>query len=143
MIRTHHWKIEKIIETDKDKIESYYENVKISLVCSGTASLEIAKRGIPQLIIYKLNYFTELIGSFFVKVRYANIINILENKMLIPELTNSSLNKKIFVKKFKDLLENNKCNDDQIRTVRKVIRKIEMPISPCKIAAKEILKYIQ
>ena len=36
-----------------------------------------------------------------------------------------------------------KYNDDQIRTVKKVIRKIEMPMSPCNIAAKEILKYIQ
>ena len=39
----------------------------MGIVTSGTASLEISKRLIPQLIIYKLNLLTEIIAKFFVK----------------------------------------------------------------------------
>ena len=64
------------------------------------------KRNIPQLVIYKLNYFTELIARLFIKIKFANILNILwQNKMIIPEITNSNLNpKNIFIKQFKNLI---------------------------------------
>ena len=55
-------------------MENYFLKTKIALVCSGTASLEIAKRGIPQLVIYKLNIFTELIVRFFIRIKFANIL---------------------------------------------------------------------
>ena len=50
-----------------------------------------------------MNYFTELILKFFVKVKYANIINIMADKMIIPEITNSKLNNNNFLKAFKKL----------------------------------------
>ena len=53
---------------------------------------------IPIIVIYKLNFFTEFIASFLVKIKFANILNILENKMIIPEITNSNLKKKRFYK---------------------------------------------
>lgn len=140
--KTKKWQIETIITTDNEKIENYYLKTKFALVCSGTATLEIAKRGIPQLIIYKLNYLTELIASFFVKVKFANIINILENKMIIPELTNSKLSKNVFIKKFNNLLMNEESNNRQIQEVNKVIKKIEMSKSPYKIAVEAIQKIL-
>ena len=50
---------------------------KFAVVCSGTATLEIAKRNIPQLVIYKFNFFTSAIASLLINVKYANLINIL------------------------------------------------------------------
>ena len=111
-------------------------------MCSGTASLEIAKRGIPQLIIYKLNILTEFIASFLVKVKYANIINILENKMIIPELTNSKLKKKIFIKKFNELIINEKMNHTQMTKVKEIIKKIEMSKPPYEIACERIKVFL-
>ena len=86
-----------------DKFDEYYDNVFISITCSGTASLEIAKRNIPQIVIYKLNYFTELILKFFVKVKYACLLNIISKKMIIPEIVNSNLNNKKLINTFKNL----------------------------------------
>ena len=48
------WKTETIISTDMSKFDQYYEDVYISITCSGTASLEIAKRNIPQIVILSL-----------------------------------------------------------------------------------------
>ena len=72
-------KIKTIVITDQTKIEDYFSEVYASVTCSGTASLEIAKRMIPQLIIYKFNFLTSVIVKYFVKVKYANLINIFSN----------------------------------------------------------------
>ena len=79
--KTSHWKIKTIIITDQEKIEDYFREVYASVTCSGTASLEIPKRMIPQSVIYKFNFLTILIAKYFVKVKYANLINIFVNKL--------------------------------------------------------------
>ena len=140
--RTKKWKMDTIIIMDDKKMENYFLKTKIALVCSGTASLEIAKRGIPQLVIYKLNYITELIASFFIKIKFANILNILENKMIIPEITNSNLKKNIFIKQFDNLLLDEKSNSKQIEEVSRAISKIELLNTPFEIAAEGIKKFL-
>ena len=136
---TKSWKLKIIISTNALEIEKNYSNCSKALVCSGTASLEIAKRNIPQLIIYKLNFFTELIAKNFIKVKYANILNILDNKLIIPEITNSNLNKVSFEKGFKKLINDNKSNEEQINKINKILEKIETKNSPFYSAAMRIL----
>jgi len=137
------WKIKTIITTDKILIEKYYLISKFALVCSGTVSLEIAKRKIPQLVIYKLNFLTEIILKKFVKVRYANIINIVANKMIVPELTNSSLTKKKFIKYFVNLITDFDSNERQIIAINSYLKQIETKQPPFTIAAKKINEYLQ
>ena len=123
-------------------INNIFDMTELAVVCSGTASLEITKREIPQLVIYKLNLLTELIGSFFIKIKYACIINIFENKMIIPELTNSKLNKKDFIIKFKSLLIDKKFNYNQIKESRRVINQITQKKPPYKYIVENIKKII-
>ncbi|MDC0057523.1 hypothetical protein OAJ74_05160 [Alphaproteobacteria bacterium] len=137
------WKIKTIITTDKILIEKYYSNSKFALVCSGTASLEIAKREIPQLIIYKINFFTEIILKMFVKIRYANIINIIADKIIIPELTNSKLNKRIFIKNFVKLITDLDSNKKQIFQIKRFLNQIETKQPPFTVAAKKIEEYLR
>ncbi len=137
--RTKEWKIKVTISDKKDEIDSYFSNTKIAIVCSGTASLEIAKRGIPQLVIYKLNLFTELILKLIVNVKFANLLNIFANKMIIPELVNSNLNKKLFLKELNNLLNNEKANNYQKNEVNKILDNILMNDSPYKIAANRVM----
>ena len=51
---------------------------------SGTVSLEICKAKIPSIIIYKMNFLNYLIVKMLVKIKYANIINIINDKEIIP-----------------------------------------------------------
>ena len=127
---TKKWKIKTIITTDIKNIDKHFKKTKLALVCSGTASLEVAKRGIPQLVIYKLNIITEFIIKFIVKVKFANIINIVENKVIIPELINSKLTKNNFKSNFNDLISNDYINKKQIQAVKKFFNKIELNKAP-------------
>ena len=67
---------------------------------SGTISLEICNANIPSIIIYKINMINYLIMKFLVKVKFANIINIINNKEIIPELLQSECNSQEIYKRY-------------------------------------------
>ena len=140
--KTKNWKMKVKIITNLKDIEDTFKFTSKALVCSGTASLEIAKREIPQLVIYKLNYFTEMLAKNFMKIRFANIINIFEDKIIIPEITNSKLNKKSFLYEFIKLINDNDVNNIQINNVKISLKKIEANYPPYFLAAKRIMSYL-
>ncbi len=141
-IKTSNWKTKTFISSDIDNFSKYYDDVFISITCSGTASLEIAKRNIPQIVIYKLNFFTEIIIKLFVKVKNACLINIISKKSIIPEIINSNLTNKKLIKEFENLLNNEDVRINQIEEVNRYIPNIEKDESPYDISAKRILSII-
>ncbi len=139
---TKHWKTDTIISTDISKFDDYYEDVYISITCSGTASLEIAKRNIPQIIIYKLNYFTEILLKPLVKIKYANLINIISDQMIIPEVINSNLNKKNLLSNFLNLFNSKNNQENQINLINIYLKEIVNDFSPYDVSVKRIIKLL-
>ena len=139
---TKDWKIETIISVNNNKNEKLYMNVFISVTCSGTASLEISKRLIPQIVFYKLNFLTYFVFSFLVSVRFANILNILSNKMIIKEVVNRNLNKKKLLEAFDVLLNDQNFRDKQILEIRKYLPEIQSKINPYDVCEKRITEII-
>ena len=136
------WKIETIISVNHEMNEKFYKDVFVSVTCSGTASLEISKRMIPQIVLYKLNFLTFFIFSFLIKIRYANILNILNNSMIIKEVVNRDLNKKNLLKAFDKLLNDNNFRDTQIYNIKKSLPEIQSFNNPYEICEKRINKII-
>ena len=136
--KTKLWKTKTTISNDISKFDKYFDEVFVSVTCSGTASLEIAKRNIPQIIIYKLNYLTELILKLFVKVKRACILNIVTSEIIIPEIVNSNLTKNNIINSFKKLLDDKQFRSNQIININKNLCKIESDISPYEISANRI-----
>ena len=139
---TKNWKIDTIISVNNEKNEKLYKDVFVSVTCSGTASLEISKRLIPQIVFYKLNFLTYFIFSFLVTVRFANILNILSNKMIIKEVINRNLNKKKLLEAFDVLLNDQNFRDKQILEIRKYLPEIQSKINPYDICEKRITEII-
>ena len=139
---TKKWKIETIISVSNKKNEKLYNDVFISVTCSGTASLEISKRMIPQIVFYKLNFLTYYIFSLLVSVRFANILNILSNKMIIKEVVNRNLNKKNLLEAFDILFNNKEFRDKQILDIRKYLPEIQSKTNPYDICEKRIIEII-
>ena len=104
--------------------------------------MEISKRMIPQIIIYKLNFLTYFIFSFLVNIRFANILNILSNKMIIKEVVNRNLNKKNLLEAFDILLNDQNFRDKQILEVQKYLPEIQNKNDPYEICEKRITEII-
>ena len=90
------------------------ENIKkevllnsIFAVCkSGTVSLQVCNSNVPSIIIYKLNFINFMIFKLLVNVKFANIINIINNKEVIPELLQSECNAKEIYNSVSYILKN-------------------------------------
>jgi lipid-A-disaccharide synthase len=77
----------------------------LSLVCSGTATLEAAIIGNPFLIIYKTSWLNYLLYKPLVKVPYIGMVNIVAGKEIIPELIQSKATPQRIAKEALRLME--------------------------------------
>ena len=63
-----------------------------AIVTSGTATLETALLGTPQIVCYKSSYLSFLIAKFVVKLKYISLVNIIMEKGVIDELIQFNCN---------------------------------------------------
>ena len=56
-----------------------------ALAASGTVSLELTAFGVPHVITYRFGFLTNKILKHFAGTKYANLINILADRFIIPE----------------------------------------------------------
>lgn len=85
-------KIPDWIIIEKDDPRKSLECADLALVASGTSTLEAAVFGTPMIIIYKMSNISWFISKLFIKVKYAGMVNIIAESMIIPELLQNDLN---------------------------------------------------
>jgi lipid-A-disaccharide synthase len=59
---------------------------RAAMVASGTATLETALLGTPEVIVYRISPATWFLGKFLLKVRMFGIVNIILGEEVVPEL---------------------------------------------------------
>lgn len=59
---------------------------RAALVTSGTATLEAALIGVPQVVCYKGGSVSYAIGKRLVKVKYISLVNLIMDKVVVAEL---------------------------------------------------------
>lgn len=62
------------------------DRLDFALVCSGTASLEVALAGVPHAIAYRTSGFNYAIARSLVRVPYIGLANLILDKPAVPEL---------------------------------------------------------
>jgi len=108
-----------------EKIKSHILSKSIFAVAkSGTVSLEICHAKVPSIIIYKMNFLNYLIVKMLVKVKYANIINIINDEEIIPELIQNECNPKEIFNSVVYLLKNPELMKKQMNICQKTLNDI-------------------
>ena len=100
-------------------------NSVFAVAKSGTVSLEICNANIPSIIIYKINMINYWIMKFLVKVKFANIINIINNKEVIPELLQGECNAKEIFNSVNYLLGHPDLINLQLENIKKTLKNIK------------------
>jgi lipid-A-disaccharide synthase len=59
---------------------------RAAIVASGTATLETALLGTPEVIVYRISPGSWLVGKMFINVRFYGIVNIILGEEIVPEL---------------------------------------------------------
>ena len=109
---------------------------------SGTVSLEICNANVPSIIIYKMNFFNYMIVKILVKIKYANIINIINNKEVIPELIQKECNAKEIYRSVIYFLKNPSLMEQQIKDCQNTLEEIRSKTSSTGEASSILAKYL-
>ena len=109
---------------------------------SGTVSLEICNAKVPSLIIYKMNFINYLIVKLLVKIKYANIINIINNKEIIPELIQKECNAKEIYNSVVYFLKNPEMMRQQVDNCEKTLSQIRSKTSSSYEASLVLAKFL-
>jgi len=97
----------------------------IFAVCkSGTVSLQVCNSNVPSIIIYKLSLINFMIFKLLVNVKFANIINIINNYEVIPELLQNECNAKEMYNSVRYILKNPSIAKKQLEVCNKTLSSI-------------------
>lgn len=114
--------IAKAPATDQSIYETFLENypdvtivegqtynllkqAKAALVTSGTATLETALFGVPEVVCYKGNQLSYYLAKWLIKVKYISLVNLILDKPAVKELIQNQFNAKNLAAELEKLLQ--------------------------------------
>jgi lipid-A-disaccharide synthase len=77
---------------------------KAALVTSGTATLETALFGVPEVVCYKGSWISYQIGKRLVKVKFISLVNLIMDKLVVKELIQNDMTTENLVAELQELL---------------------------------------
>ncbi len=128
----------EVISDDRIKNEILKKS-SFAIVKSGTVSLEVCKLNIPSIIIYKMNYINYFLAKLFLKIKFANMLNIINDKEIIPELIQKDCNSKEIFKSVYYFLKKPKLIEKQLFEVKEAISDLKSTSSSSEEASKILL----
>ena len=131
----------EIIFDDKIKKEILKKST-FAVVKSGTVSLEVCKMNIPSIVIYKMNFINFYIAKFLLNIKFVNMINIINNKEVIPELIQSECNADEIFKSVLYFLKKPYLIAKQKDEINNTLKNMSSLTSSSEEASKIVLSYI-
>ncbi len=131
----------QIISDEKIKSSVIKKSV-FAIVKSGTVSLEVCKEEVPSIIIYKMSYLNFFIAKLFLKIKFANMINIINDKEIIPELIQKDCNANEIFKTVYYFLKKPDMIRNQLIKVKQTINDLTSKTSSGEEASKVLLSYL-
>jgi len=106
---------------------SHLSRCALALVASGTASLECALVGIPQLVVYKVHPLTYEVGRRLVKVKHLSMVNVLANEEVVPELLQDKFQPAAVAQQALSLLSNQERRETMKKRVAEIVSTLGEP----------------
>jgi lipid-A-disaccharide synthase len=92
----------------KNQTYELLSQAKAALVTSGTATLETALFGVPEVVCYKGSPLSYQIAKRVIKVNYISLVNLIMDKLVVKELIQNELTVENLKKELNELLTNEK-----------------------------------
>ena len=99
----------------KNKTYDLLMQAKAALVTSGTATLETALFGVPEVVCYKGSFLSYQIGKRLVKVKFISLVNLIMDKQVVNELIQDELTTHNLKHELHELLK----NENRITEIKK------------------------
>lgn len=111
----------------------------IAIVTSGTATLETALFGVPQVVCYKTSAVNYEIGKRLVDLEFISLVNLIAGKEIVPELIQNKVNSMGIKEAIHDVQKKYDSIKNEYQDLRKLL---SIDSSPSDKAAKIIVNSI-
>lgn len=111
-----------------------------AVVTSGTATLETALFGVPQVVCYKTSNFSYQIAKRLIKVPFISLVNLIMGKKVVTELIQNELNEQNLKNELSEIIEGKKR--EQILKDYEALQKKMGEAGASERAAKKMFAYL-
>jgi len=111
--------------------ENHYDAMQVCsamIVASGTATLEVAILGIPEVLIYKTSRFNYTLGKRLIKVPFLGLCNLIMGKEVIPELWQYDVTPAAIANKIQTIFSNTSYREQMLADFRKVREMLDVHV---------------
>ncbi|MBS0295916.1 MAG: lipid-A-disaccharide synthase [Proteobacteria bacterium] len=116
----------------------------VALACSGTVSSEIALAGCPMIIAYRLDKLTYSLAKHVVTCRYITLMNIAEDRAVVPEFIQDDCNGPALATALAERLDNPALREAQVADQFKALETMGRDAGePSENAAEAVLKVLE
>ncbi|MEY4925744.1 MAG: hypothetical protein RI894_180 [Bacteroidota bacterium] len=88
----------------KNETYNLLRKADAALVTSGTATLEVALFGIPQIVCYRTSAISYWLAKRLIRIKYISLVNLIADKPLVLELIQSDLTTENLATELKQIL---------------------------------------
>jgi lipid-A-disaccharide synthase len=106
--------------------EGLVRSSHVAVVASGTATLEVALWGVPQVVVYRLHPLSFFLAQRLVRVPFVSLVNLIANRRVVPELLQGDAVPKRVQKAVVDLVSQ-EHRDAQLNAYREVHAQLGEP----------------
>lgn len=132
-------KIPSYIKIENDNPQLALQNGTAALVASGTATLESAVLDIPIVVFYRFSNLTWFLAKRMSNVKFACIVNLIANKMIVPEFIQNDMTANNLSNAIIPLLNNTSSRKNILLGYNQIRRTLGIP-GVYDRGAKEIIK---
>lgn len=130
------------VTTSNNKTYTLLSKATAALVTSGTATLETALFGVPEVVCYKGSNISYQIGKRLIKIKFISLVNLIMDKLVVKELIQDEMNATNLILVLEDLLLNEQ-RKQQIAADYKALKNIlSQGGNASEKAAKSIYEFI-
>ena len=127
-----------------DQTYALLQQADVALVTSGTATLEAALFGVPQVVCYHtpVGKIVSFLRKLIIKVKFISLVNLIADKEIVKELVADTMTVTNISEELDKLIRNNSYRNTMLEGYRDVYSRLGPPGAPAK-AAREMVKLLK
>jgi lipid-A-disaccharide synthase len=132
----------RVIMGQRERYAAFRE-CRFAIAASGTVSLELAACGVPHLIAYRFSWLTDRMVKMLVRTPFANMINILAGREVIPEFVLENCREELIYEAAHTLMHDGAVSREQVRQASEQLAKLKPEgMTPSQKAAEVVAEYV-
>ena len=134
------WPVAPILVRGATAKQGAFAAADAALAASGTVALELAMAGVAAVIAYRVNAVTAFIVRRLIRVRFANLVNILLDREAVPEFIQDNCRPDLLASALESLLADPRAREAQAAAGAEAMRHLGAGgPSPSRRAAEAVL----